>query len=264
MSRYRASRQRCDHSFVPAGNLDRHPELGITTRYEIRCPRKRTSICSAGRIIGNNMISSSCLILPSKQLNELQQRYSPSNDLIDHPHNISSPPKEVYAKNVRNFNLAFGDGTNFSPQDTYRRKTAASEPERKPSTGKLGNTVRRGMPDPLQNRSDSSRTSLPPGPTVIEENSGWYVSYKKKRTFPSEENFNRSVSKEAPEWFQVRDCRVKEKGPKYSPLRKNGRKEQVISAASPDWFLGARSPNIKLSAVVRKDPNIAYSGEIIV
>jgi hypothetical protein len=263
MSRYRASRQRCDHSFVPPGNLDRHPELGITTQVEVKCPRIRTSICSAGRIIGNNMISSSCLILPSEQFNKLQQHYTPSNDLIAHPHSVSSPPEKTYRSNVRNFSAAFGDGSNFSPKETYRRKDFPQRPNEQPSSVTSLSRGRRGLPDPLQVRSNPELTSLPPGPIVVNENSGWYVSYNKKRTHSSVENRNRSVSKEAPEWFKVDNCRVKAEGPRYHPLGQNGRKEQVLSAASPEWFLGDRSPDIKRTSIPRVDPNIAYCGKII-
>ena len=52
-------------------------------------------------------------------------------------------------------------------------------------------------------------------------------------------------------------------GPRYHPLGQNGRKEQVLSAASPEWFLGDRSPDIKRTSIPRVDPNIAYCGKII-
>ena len=102
-------RQRCDPSFVPSGHLDRHPELGITTKneYYMQLQKRRDFKYYGGRTINKNMISADYPFETSGS------RYQSSNQLLIPSSKLYNNATENQQNiSTSNFFRNFGDGNN--------------------------------------------------------------------------------------------------------------------------------------------------------
>ena len=248
-------RQRCDPSFVPSGHLDRHPELGITTKneYYMQLQKRRDFKYYGGRTINKNMISADYPFETSGS------RYQSSNQLLIPSSKLYNNATENQQNiSTSNFFRNFGDGNNRNYSNNNIQNNNNSSIGIQRNGDKVNNIkheenhtleyhrlkqqgVYQKIKNIAQQRSNVENNTLPVGPYVKSEVNGWCVPYQARRMKSSSETNLRGISKHAPEWFHANNnSRVNNEAPKGHALRQNGRKEQVMSNLVPEFFVGER------------------------
>eukprot|EP00943_MAST-04B_sp_MAST-4B-sp1_P000881 g881.t1 len=245
-------RQRCDPLFVPNGNLDRHPELGITTISTPRQLQKRRDFkYFDGRIINKNMVSSDYPFETSGS------RYKPSKQILVPSSSRVQPAKgDAYRSSTDVFFKNFGDGKHSGNGDNNNcssidNKTIERNGDKvnniqhaKHHTLKYHRSKQLGIYEKVKNLaqqcSNINENSLPAGPYVRSEINGWCIPYQQRRMKSSSESNLRGISKYAPDWFHTNNTRVNNEIQSTHALRLNGRKEQAMSSLVPEFFVGER------------------------
>ena len=251
MNVLRHGRQRCDYAYVPEGNLDRHPELGITTQYTPRMPARRKGMLVAGRIIRNGMVSADNVTLLNPDSQTYRQEYSHSKEQLQQPKLAGHNKYQSDKSTSRRFFEAFGDGTSYRPESTFTSSSRNNHPSLQP----IPSPLRRAN---LQIQSDPASSSLPPGPYCV-NNEGWCVPYMAKKQLSQVEDGVRAVSFDTPDWFKPEQIRVNEREHTLHTLGGNGRKEQVMSEGCPEWFIGDRTDAVERKRIARQNPNFSNS-----